>query len=130
MTTINYNGMELEEVTTPQIFDPPQEMLVIDELDDKPIKKRVAAFVNDIMSQLNEIEGDNGYWFHLMAKDEILEIFENNIYDAVGSLVYSPPTFLESAHNTFARIAAMCMIAMEVADIKKDAFDKLTEEKK
>lgn len=87
-------------------------------------------YINDIMSQLNEIEGDNGYWFHLMPKDEILEIFENNIHDAVGSLVYSSPTFLESAHKTFARIAAMCMIGMEVADIKKDFVDKLTEEKK
>ena len=87
-------------------------------------------YINDILAQLNEIEGDKGYWFHLMPKDEILEIFENNIHDAVGSLVYSSPTFLESAHKTFARIAAMCMIGMEVADIKKDAIDKLTEEKK
>ena len=30
MATINYNGMELEEVTTPQIFDPPKRMLVWD----------------------------------------------------------------------------------------------------
>lgn len=48
----------------------------------------------------------------------------------VGGLVYSSPTFLESAHKTFARIAAMCMIGIEVADVKKAAFDKLTEEKK
>lgn len=87
-------------------------------------------YINDIMSKLNEIEGDRDYWFHLMPKDEILEIFGNNIHDAVDSLVYSSPTFLESAHTTFARIAAMCMIGMELADIKKDAFDKLTEEKK
>lgn len=86
-------------------------------------------YINDILAQLNEIEGDREYWFHLMPKDEILEIFENNIHDAVGSLVYSSPTFLESAHKTFARIAAMCMIGMEVADIKKDAFDKLTKDK-
>lgn len=30
MATINYNGMELEEVTEPQIFDPPKRMLVWD----------------------------------------------------------------------------------------------------
>ena len=28
METINYNGMELEEVTTPQIFDPPRRCVV------------------------------------------------------------------------------------------------------
>ena len=28
MATINYNGMELEEVTTPQIFDPPKKCVV------------------------------------------------------------------------------------------------------
>ena len=28
MATINYNGMELEEVTTPQIFDPPRRCVV------------------------------------------------------------------------------------------------------
>ena len=28
MATINYNGMELEEVTTPQIFDPPKRCVV------------------------------------------------------------------------------------------------------
>lgn len=32
MATINYNGMELEEVTTPQIFDPPIEMVVCDKI--------------------------------------------------------------------------------------------------
>lgn len=28
MATINYNGMELEEVTTPQVFDPPRKCIV------------------------------------------------------------------------------------------------------
>lgn len=31
MATINYNGMELEEVTTPQIFDPPKKCVVWDD---------------------------------------------------------------------------------------------------
>lgn len=30
MATINYNGMELEEVTEPQVFDPPKRMMVWD----------------------------------------------------------------------------------------------------
>lgn len=58
MATINYNCMELEEVTEPQIFDPPQEMLVIDELDDKPIKKKVAAILA------------TGYCHNVVATDE------------------------------------------------------------
>ena len=58
MATINYNGMELEEVTTPQIFDPPQEMLVIDESDDEPIKKKVAAILA------------TGYCHNVVATDE------------------------------------------------------------
>ena len=58
MATINYNGMELEEVTTPQIFDPPQEMLVIDEDGDKPIKKKVAAILA------------TGYCHNVVATDE------------------------------------------------------------
>jgi hypothetical protein len=58
MATIKYKGMELEEVTTPQIFDPPQEMLVIDELDDKPIKKKVAAILA------------TGYCHNVVATDE------------------------------------------------------------
>ena len=58
MVTIKYNGMELDEVTEPQIFDPPQEMLVIDEADDKPIKKRVAAILA------------TGYCHNVVATDE------------------------------------------------------------
>lgn len=30
MATINYNGMELEEITKPQIFDPPKKCVVFD----------------------------------------------------------------------------------------------------
>lgn len=58
MATIKYNGMELEEVTTPQIFDPPKEMLVIDEYGDKPIKKKVAAILA------------TGYCHNVVATDE------------------------------------------------------------
>lgn len=58
MATIKCNGIELEEVTKPQIFDPPQEMLVIDEADDKPIRKRVAAILA------------TGYCHNVVATDE------------------------------------------------------------
>lgn len=61
MATINYNGMEPEEVTEPQIFDPPQEMLVIDEYGDKPIKKKVAAILATGYSH-NVVATDNSFW--------------------------------------------------------------------
>ena len=63
MATINYNGLELEEVTTPQIFDPPQEMLVIDESDDKPIKKNVAAILATGYCH-NVVATDETFWQH------------------------------------------------------------------
>ena len=43
MATINYNGMELEEVTTPQIFDPPRKCLVWDENPEPYCTLRVSA---------------------------------------------------------------------------------------
>jgi len=45
MATINYNGMELEEVTTPQIFDPPKKMLVWNNIMDYAIQSMVVAIV-------------------------------------------------------------------------------------
>lgn len=44
MATINYNGMELEEVTTPQIFDPPKTMVVWED-GEKPTTAVVIAIL-------------------------------------------------------------------------------------
>lgn len=44
MATINYNGMELEEVTEPQIFDPPKTMVVWED-DEKPTTAVVIAIL-------------------------------------------------------------------------------------
>lgn len=44
MATINYNGMELEEFTTPQIFDPPKTMVVWED-DEKPTTAVVIALL-------------------------------------------------------------------------------------
>ena len=44
MATINYNGMELEEVIIPQIFDPPIEMVVCD-VSTTPKKAKVIAIL-------------------------------------------------------------------------------------
>lgn len=42
MATINYNGMELEEVTKPQIFDPPKKCVVWND-DTSPNERNVLA---------------------------------------------------------------------------------------
>jgi len=43
MATINYNGMELEEVTEPQIFDPPKKCVVWDDDSLSPSESSVIA---------------------------------------------------------------------------------------
>ena len=40
---MKYNGIELEPVTKPQVFDPPKEMLVWDAEDKEPVIKPVCA---------------------------------------------------------------------------------------
>lgn len=44
MATINYKGMELEEITEPQIFDPPKTM-VVDDLKNSPRTAIVTAIL-------------------------------------------------------------------------------------
>lgn len=60
MATINYNGMKLEEITEPQIFDPPQEMLVWDfeSCSSNAISKKkvLAIFPNRMEYRLKEIK--------------------------------------------------------------------------
>jgi hypothetical protein len=43
MATVNYNGMELEEVTEPQIFDPPKKCVVWDDDSLSPSESSVIA---------------------------------------------------------------------------------------
>lgn len=47
MKTINYNGMELEEVTTPHIFDPPKKCVVWDDDSLSPSESHVIAIFPD-----------------------------------------------------------------------------------
>lgn len=69
MATINYNGMELEEVTTPQIFDPPKRCVVFDSYDE--IKRVIKNVVAVLPASFNECGGINSviteekqYWKH------------------------------------------------------------------
>lgn len=43
MATINYNGMELEEITKPQIFDPPRKCVMWDDDSLSPCEQSVIA---------------------------------------------------------------------------------------
>ena len=69
MAMINYNGMELEEVTTPQIFDPPRRCVVFDSYDEKKsiIRNVVAvlpASFNECGGVLSVITEEKQYWKH------------------------------------------------------------------
>lgn len=67
MATIKYNGMELEEVTTPQIFDPPKKCVVFDSYDEK--KSVIRNVVAVLPASFNECGGsviteEKQYWKH------------------------------------------------------------------
>lgn len=69
MATINYNGMELEEVTEPQIFDPPKRCVVFDSYDE--IKRVIMNVVAVLPASFNEgggilsvITEEKQYWKH------------------------------------------------------------------
>ena len=69
MATINYNGMVLEEVTTPQIFDPPKKCVVFDSYDEKKsvIRNVVAvlpASFNECGGILSVITEEKQSWQH------------------------------------------------------------------
>lgn len=69
MATINYNGMKLEEVTKPQIFDPPKKCVVFDSYDEKKsiIRNVVAvlpASFNKCGGILAVITEEKQYWKH------------------------------------------------------------------
>jgi hypothetical protein len=67
MATINYNGMELEEVTKPQIFNPPKKCVVFDSYHEKmSIIRNVVAV---LPASFNECGGsviteEKQYWKH------------------------------------------------------------------
>jgi hypothetical protein len=69
MATINYNGMELEEITKPQIFDPPRRCVVFDSYDEKmSVVRNVVAVLpasfNTCGGILSVITEEKQYWKH------------------------------------------------------------------
>ena len=58
---MKYNGIELKQITTSQIFDPPKEMLVWDYVDSAPFKMPVHAIVASKTFPVIAEEGDYQY---------------------------------------------------------------------
>lgn len=63
MATINYNDMELEEVTKPQIFDPPRKCLVWDE-NPRPYCTLPVSAIGRTMFGLRVLSDDGATWRH------------------------------------------------------------------
>ena len=63
MATINYNGMELEEVTKPQIFDPPRKCLVWDE-NLRPYCTLPVSAIGWTLFGLRVLSDDGATWRH------------------------------------------------------------------
>ena len=58
---MKYKGIELKQITTSQIFDPPKEMLVWDYVDSAPFKMPVHAIVASKTFPVIAEEGDYQY---------------------------------------------------------------------
>lgn len=94
-------------------------------------------YQREITKQLNEIEGRDGYCFHVMTHQGVEEKFVEAVKDAVDSLAdYSADDRTdhlnaENAMIKFAKVAAMCMIAMDLANLRKQmVLTRLSDEKK
>lgn len=64
MATINYKGMELEEITKPQIFDPPKKCVVFDSYDGKKSVIRNVVAVLPASFDKTVITEEKLYWKH------------------------------------------------------------------
>ena len=69
MAKINYNGIELEEVTEPQIFDPPKKCVVFDSYEEeKSVIRNVVAVLpasfNKGVGMQSVITEEKQYWKH------------------------------------------------------------------
>ena len=64
---MKYHGIELKEITTPQVFDPPKEMLVWDNSNDSraPYVRTVYAVIRMVSGITEVIVGGSSYrWLH------------------------------------------------------------------
>ena len=66
---MKYKGIEIKEVTEPQIFDPPKKMLVWDNENTTPIVIPVLAIVNRTG---NRVVTENTMWRHCAEIQEVL----------------------------------------------------------
>ena len=73
-------------------------------------------YQREISRQLNKIEGCKEYWFHVMSKDDIYDKMRMTLCEGCFDLFETKG--LEFAKSEFAKLAAMCMIAMDVVDME------------
>lgn len=73
-------------------------------------------YINDINNELNEIEGKKDYWFHKMSEEQIYDKMKIKLWSGCRCLF--DDIGILTAKDDFARLAAMCMIAMEAVDLK------------
>ncbi len=74
-------------------------------------------YINDIIKELNEIEGKKDYWFHKMSEEQIYDKMKIKLWSGCRCL-FDDIGILITAKDDFAKLAAMCMIAMEAVDLK------------
>lgn len=77
-------------------------------------------YINDINNELNEIEGKKDYWFHNMSEEQIYDKMKIKLWSGCRCLFDN--IGILTAKDDFAKLAAMCMIAMELADMKINAI--------
>lgn len=65
---MNYNGVEVKEVTEPQLFDPPKRMLVWDKDNEYPSTANVCAIVN---RKTSRVITENVPWRHCAEIPEV-----------------------------------------------------------
>jgi hypothetical protein len=72
---MKYKGIELVEVTEPQIFNPPKPMLVWDADEERPVELNVCAIVN---RENNRVITERTDWKHCAKIPEIPEVLATN----------------------------------------------------
>lgn len=88
-------------------------------------------YLNEIISEQIRIQYKDGYCFQWMTAQGVEETFVNAVKDSIDHLKYfnaydnkSNMEQVELARRGFVRIAAMCLIALGVADNKKELLEK------
>lgn len=79
--------------------------------------------INEIIKNLNQMEGKPEYWFH---RQTFLEVHDRLVKDVQTACFHLfNDGHLSEARQEFLKIAAMCLIAADTADIKNNEINML-----